>query len=75
MMQVNARTLTRKVPFWRRKFFDSLFTEGLVDFIATDTHAMPGRGTCMTEGMQNLGEKYGATIAGRIERMPEIFFK
>lgn len=75
MMQVNARTLTRKVPFWRRKFFDSLFTEGLVDFIATDTHAMPGRGTCMTEGMQNLSEKYGDTIAGRIERMPEIFFK
>lgn len=75
MMQVNARTLTRKVPFWRRKFFDSLFTEGLVDFIATDTHAMPGRGTCMTEGMKNLGEKYGDAIAGRIERMPEIFFK
>ena len=75
MMQVNARTLTRKVPFWRRKFFDSLFTEGLVDFIATDTHAMPGRGTCMTEGMKNLSEKYGDTIAGRIEKAPEIFFK
>ena len=74
-MQVNARTLTRKVPFWRRKFFDSLFTEGLVDFIATDTHSMEGRGTCMSEGMRNLGEKYGDGAMKRIERAPEIFFK
>lgn len=75
MMQVNARTLTRKQPFWRRKYFDSLFTEGLIDFVATDTHAMPGRETCMTAGMKNLREKYGDMIARKIERMPEIFFK
>ncbi len=75
MMQVNARTLTRKQPFWRRKFFDSLFTEGLVDFIATDTHAMPGRETCMTAGMKCLKEKYGEIIARQIERQPEILFR
>jgi len=75
MMQVNARTLTRKQPFLRRKFFDSLFREGLVDFIATDTHAMPGRETCMTEGMKCLKEKYGDAIARRIERQPDIFFQ
>jgi len=74
MMQVNARTLTRTLPFWRRKFFDSLFTEGLVDFVATDTHAMPGRETCMTAGMKCLREKYGDTVAGKIEGAPEIFF-
>ncbi len=75
LMQVNARTLTRKVPFFRRKFFDSLFREGLIDFVATDTHSMPGRETCLTEGMNCLKEKYGEVIAGRIERKPEIFFQ
>lgn len=74
MMQVNARTLTRKMPFWHRKYFDSLFREGLVDFVATDTHAMPGRETCMTAGMNSLREKYGDAIAGRIEKMPDLFF-
>ena len=74
MMQVNARTLTRKQPFWRRKFFDSLFTEGYIDFLATDTHAMPGRETCMTAGMNNLREKYGDVVAMQIERKAEMFF-
>lgn len=74
LMQVNARTLTRKMPFWHRKYFDSLFREGLVDFVATDTHAMPGRETCMTAGMNSLREKYGDAIAGQIERKPDLFF-
>lgn len=75
MVQINARTLTRKQPLLRRKYFDALFTEGLVDFVATDTHAMPGRETCMTAGMKSLKEKYGDVIARQIERQPEIFFK
>ncbi len=75
LMQVNARTLTRKIPFFRRKFFDSLFTEELIDFVATDTHAMPGRETCLTEGMSSLKHKYGDIIARQIERKPEIFFQ
>ncbi len=75
LMQVNARTLTRKVPFFRRKFYDSLFREELVDFVATDTHSMPGRETCLTEGMNALRNKYGEEIAGRIERKPAIFFE
>ena len=74
MVQINARTLTRKQPLLRRKYFDALFTEGLVDFVATDTHAMPGRETCMTAGMKSLKEKYGDVIARQIERQPEIFF-
>ena len=75
LMQINARTLTRKQPFWRRKFFDALFTEGLADFVATDTHALPGRETCMAEGMKCLREKYGEEAAARIEGKPEIFFE
>ncbi len=75
LMQMNARTLTRNQPFWHRKYFDSLFTEELIDFIATDTHAMPGRETCMAAGMKNLREKYGEIIFRQIERKPEMFFK
>ena len=75
MMQVNARTLTRKQPLFRRKAFDTLFNEGLIDFIATDTHSMPGRESCMTAGMNAVREKYGNSIAMKIDRMPDLFFK
>ncbi len=75
LVQINARTLTRKQPLFRRKFMDQLFREGLVDFVATDTHAMPGRETCMTEGMNALKERYGETIAQKIERAPDLFFR
>ncbi len=75
MVQINARTLTRKQPFFRRGFFDKLFQEHLVDFVATDTHALPGRSTCMTEGMKSLEDKYGANEARRIASGPRMFLK
>ena len=75
MVQINARSLTRKMPFFRRSFFDGIFKEGLVDFVATDTHAMPGRETCMRAGMTALKEKYGEVAERRIREMPEIFFE
>ena len=73
MVQINARSLIRKQPFFRRRFFDSLFQEGLVDYIATDTHAFAGRGTCMTEGMQALRKKYGDGIADTLARNQDFF--
>lgn len=72
LVQINARTLTRKIPLLRRRFFDGLFTGELVDFIATDTHAMPGRETCMREGMTAIGTKYGEETARRLAARPEI---
>ena len=72
LVQINARTLTRKIPLLRRKFFDGLFREELADFIATDTHAMPGRETCMREGMEAIAAKYGEETARRLIRRPEI---
>ena len=75
MVQINARSLTRKQPLLRRGFFDGIFKEGLVDFIATDTHSMEGRGTCMTEGMKVLAEKYGQTAADRIARNAEALIR
>ena len=73
-IQINARTLTTKYPFLRRKYMDGLFEEGLVDFIATDTHSMPGRGTCMTKGMDALKERYGEEICERVMKITDILF-
>ena len=73
LIQINARTLTRKPPLFHRRFFDSLFEENLADFIATDTHSMPGRGTCMTAGMQALRSRYGEKAAERIEQKQKMF--
>lgn len=74
LVQINARTLLRKQPLLRRGFFDQLFKRNLVDFIATDTHALPGRETCLTEGMSALSQKYGESLASRIKENPDIFF-
>ena len=71
MVQINARSLTRKQPLLRRGCFDGIFKEGLVDFIATDTHAMEGRGTCMTAGMKAAEEKYGTETVKRIVQNSE----
>lgn len=70
LVQINARSLIRKQPLLRRSFFNNLFKEGLVDFIATDTHAFAGRGTCMTEGMEALKQKYGEVTERRIRENP-----
>ena len=71
MVQINARSLTRKQPLLRRGFFDGIFKEGLVDFVATDTHAMEGRETCMTAGMKAAEEKYGAETVRRLMKNAE----
>ena len=74
MVQINARSLIKKQPLLRRKFFDRLFQENLVDFIATDTHSMAGRETCMTAGMEALRKKYGDRCADRILQNTEYIF-
>ena len=56
----------------RRSFFDSLFKDGYVDFVATDTHSMPGRETCMTAGMTALRERFGDEMEEKIRLMPNI---
>ena len=72
MVQINARSLTRKQPLLRRKFFDALFQEALVDFVATDTHAAAGRETCMTAGMKALAEKYGENMASWVRKNADL---
>ena len=73
-VQINARTLIQRQPFFRGRFLDGLFRANLVDFIATDTHALPGRQTCLTEGMNALRKKYGEEAANHILRETEACF-
>ena len=75
LIQINARSLTRKQPFFRRKFFDALFAEGICDLIATDTHAMEGRGTCMTAGMTAVKAKFGEEEAERLEEKAKAIWQ
>ena len=73
MVQINARSLCRRQPLLRRSFFNSLFQDGLADYVATDTHAMPGRETCMTAGMEALRSKYGEDAERRILENTRVF--
>ena len=72
MVQINARSLTRKQPLLRKSFFDGIFKAGLVDFVATDTHSMPGRETCMKAGMMALRERFGDEVEEKIRLMPNV---
>ncbi|MBQ6383667.1 MAG: hypothetical protein IJJ42_08725 [Clostridia bacterium] len=74
LIQINGRTLLRKAPLLRRGFQEELFRRGLVDFIATDTHALPGRETCMTPAMEVLKDKYGTVAASAIRQRVNILF-
>lgn len=73
MIQINARSLFRRQPLLRRRFFSGLFQEGLVDFIATDTHAAPGRESCMSKGMEALRRQFGTVAAEAIDRRADSF--
>ena len=75
VVQINARSLTRKQPLLRRGFFDGIFKEGLVDFVATDTHAMEGRGTCMRAGMAAARERFGDAVADRLIHNSELLIR
>lgn len=66
LLQVNARTVLRKPPFFQRKYYTQLIEDGLTDFIATDTHDYPGRETCMTKAYEALLERVGKEQADRL---------
>ena len=66
LMQVNASTLLRKPPLFRKGYMEHLFREGLVDLISTDVHAMPGRESKMTQGMEKKKKKYGEGLLRQV---------
>ena len=71
LIQMNARTLCRSMLWSRKHFITNLVRGELVDFIATDTHALPGRGTCMRQGMEKLNQLCDETSWERIARRAE----
>ena len=75
MIQMNAGTLTGRLPPLRKRFIDGIFREGLVDFVATDTHGRSGRETCMTAGMRAVEERYGRLTAQRIAENPNTLLE
>lgn len=68
LLQVNARTVLRKPPFFQRKYYTQLIEDGFADFISTDTHDYPGRETCMTKAYEALTERIGKEQADRLCR-------
>ena len=64
--QVNGRTVIHRQGFFRRRQMDRLLENGLVDYIATDAHDMPGRGACMTQAFEALSQVWGEEYARRL---------
>ena len=63
LIQVNANTLLRKHSFFRGRFLRHLFEDELVDFIATDSHDLPGRDNHMADAFDQLTVLYGIDMA------------
>ena len=60
---MNARTVIRKHPFLRERYIRRLLSEGLVDYISTDCHDMPGRSNHMAEAFERLKADLGEDMA------------
>ena len=62
-MQVNANTVVRRHGFFRQRFLNALFENGLVDFVSSDSHDMPGRENRMAPAFEQLSERFGEEMA------------
>lgn len=63
LVQVNAATVVRKHGFFQQRFFNRIFEDGLVDFVSTDCHDLPGRDNRMAEAFDQLTILYGIDLA------------
>ena len=62
LIQVNAGTVVRKHKFFRERYLRRLFGEGLVDFVSTDAHDLPGRSNKMKAAYEKLAANYGEAV-------------
>ena len=67
-MQMNASTVANKQGFFRDRFIASLIREGMIDYIASDSHDLGGRHTCMTRCYERLTEQFGQATADALMR-------
>ncbi len=63
LIQVNANTVLRKHSFFRGRFIRHMFEDELVDFVATDSHDLPGRDNHMADAFDQLTVLYGIDMA------------
>ena len=63
LIQVNAGTVVRKHKFFRERYLHKIFSEGLVDFVSTDSHDLPGRSNKLKAACEKLTEEYGEDLA------------
>ena len=63
LIQVNANTVLKPHGFFRRHYLNALFENGLVDFVASDSHDLPGRENHLSAAFQRLSEQYGEEMA------------
>ncbi len=66
LVQMNARTVIRRHRFFRERYIRRVLSEGLVDFISTDSHDMPGRSSHMLEAYERLKADLGEEEALRL---------
>ena len=62
-IQVNARTVIRKLGFFKQRFITRIIKDELVDYISTDSHDLPGRENHMAEAFDTLSAEFGLDLA------------
>ncbi|MBQ8081529.1 MAG: hypothetical protein IJ240_06490 [Clostridia bacterium] len=62
-MQVNCSAFVRRQGFRRRRWLGGLVRQGLLDFVATDAHDLPGREPRMRACYETLKREFGETTA------------
>lgn len=61
--QINANTVTARLPRKVRRFRDGMFAGGLADFVASDAHNCTSRPVRLTEAFGELSRRYGEDCA------------
>ena len=67
-MQVNAATVVSGAGLLRGRLIMSLIRDGLIDYVASDSHDLAGRQTCMTRCYTRLAERFGEGTARALTR-------
>lgn len=62
-IQVNCSLFARKQGFLRKRWIKNVMKYGLIDYVSTDTHDMPGREPLMAQCYDVLVKDYGKDTA------------
>lgn len=66
LYQVNCNTVIQGDGFFRKIQVNKWFRDGLIDYVASDSHNCHSRKTRMTEAYSVLGNRYGDEYASRL---------